>query len=251
MAAVRDVDFEVGAGEILGISGPNGAGKTTLFDVISGLTRADSGSIRFMGEEMINKRPWEICQHGIGRTFQLNACFETLTVEENVIVGAYYGHFGRIIPRLRIDPDTSRRVDQALTLVGLSEQRSLIARDLPVLGRKLLMIAGAIATGPKILLMDEPVGGLNPEEIKHLSAIINRLCKTGLTLIIIEHVMRFLVSLSTRMMILHHGEKIFVGTPSELVINPRVVEVYLGQGTSARLQRRLQPEHFDDQFAQH
>ncbi len=236
LAAVRDLSFEVRPGESLGIGGPNGAGKTTLFDVISGLGSATSGTITFDGHAITRSSPDRICQLGIARTFQLNAAFDTLTARENTLIAAYYGHHNRVLPGLRFDRETARRADEAMAFVGLGDVAHDVVATLPVYYRKLLMIAGALATEPKLLLMDEPVGGLNPQEIDAVMALVVRLKERGLTVMLIEHVMRFLIQLSDRVLIMHHGEKIYEGSAQGLIADQTVVDVYLGEGSSRRLQ---------------
>ena len=245
LAAVSDLSFEVKPGEVLGIGGPNGAGKTTLFDVVSGFSRANAGEIVFDGDHITRWPPARICHRGIARTFQANAGFDTLSARENVLVAGYFGAANRPVPGMRFSRATIEQADQALERVGVADRRHRIVRDLPVLDRKLLMIASALATRPKLLLMDEPVGGLNPEEIDAIVGIVGGLPKLGVTLIIIEHVMRFLVQLSTRVMILHHGEKIYEGSPQGMVRDKTVVDVYLGAGTSTRLAQFLSTQAAD------
>ncbi len=245
LAAVKGLSFDVRPGEVLGIGGPNGAGKTTLFDVVSGLIPADAGDVLFEGSNLRGLTPERICQHGLARTFQLNAGFDTLTVLENVLVGAQYG-FGRRGVSLRFDRRTLDRADEALDRVGLTAKADLEVKNLAVLDRKLLMIASALATAPKLLLLDEPVGGLNPDEIDQMVAIVERLAGEGVSLVIIEHVMRFLVQLSTRVLIMHHGEKIYEGSTQGLVRDETVIEVYLGEGASVRLQHLLDKKPDDE-----
>ena len=235
LAAVKDLSFEVRPGEVLGIGGPNGAGKTTLFEVISGLGRADSGAILFDSQDLLGLSPEAICHRGIARTFQLNAGFDTLTTLENVLVSGQYGVSDRRWPSLVFDPALMRRARDVLDLVGLGERGGAVVRHLPVLDRKRLMIATALMTEPKLLLLDEPVGGLNPAEIDAMMALIGALPGQGVTLILIEHVMRFLVQLSTRVLIMHHGEKIYEGSADGLVRDRTVVDVYLGEGASRSL----------------
>ncbi len=235
LAAVRDLGFDVSPGEVLGIGGPNGAGKTTLFEMISGFNAADSGEIVFDGEPITGWTPERICHRGIARVFQMNAGFDTLSARENVILANYFGATNRVIPGLRFSRESMDRADQSLEVVGMADKRHVACRHLPVLDRKRLMIASALASEPRLLLMDEPVGGLNPEEIADIVAIVGRLPALGVTLIIIEHVMRFLVQLSTRVMILHHGEKIYEGSAAGMIRDRTVVDVYLGEGTSTRL----------------
>lgn len=235
LAAVHDLNFEIASGEVLGIGGPNGAGKTTLFEVISGFNPADAGEIVFDGDTITHWAPDRICHRGIARVFQMNAGFETLSARENVLVASYFGATNRVVPGLRFSQESMARADQALELVGMADKRRVAVRHLPVLDRKRLMIASALASQPRMLLMDEPVGGLNPEEITAIVDIVSRLPGLGVTLIVIEHVMRFLVQLSTRVMILHHGEKIYEGSAQGMIRDRTVVDVYLGEGTSARL----------------
>jgi branched-chain amino acid transport system ATP-binding protein len=235
LAAVHDLSFDLRPGEILGIGGPNGAGKTTLFEVISGLNPASSGQVLFDGRDITRLSPEAICHAGIARTFQLNASFDKLSVRDNVRVAAYFGRDNRIIPGLRMGRETEAHVDAALDAVGWRGDQAMLAGQLPVLDRKLLMLAGALATRPKLLLMDEPVGGLNPQEIEQMMDAVRRIAASGVTIILIEHVMRFLVQLSERVMIMHHGEKIYEGPPQGLVQDRTVVDVYLGEGASQRL----------------
>ena len=245
LAAVRDLSFEVAHGEVLGIGGPNGAGKTTLFEVISGFNPADKGEILFDGASITKWSPERICHRGIARVFQMNAGFDTLSARENVLVASYFGAANRTVPGLKFSPKSMARADEALDIVGMADSRETPVRHLPVLDRKRLMIASALASEPRLLLMDEPVGGLNPEEIDSIVGIVGRLPGLGVTLIVIEHVMRFLVQLSTRIMILHHGEKIYEGSPSGMIRDRTVVDVYLGEGTSARLAHFLSSQPAD------
>jgi len=235
LTAVNNLSFELMPGEVLGIGGPNGAGKTTLFEAISGLNPASAGEILFQGRNITNLRPEALCHAGIARTFQLNAGFDSLTVRGNVQVAAYFGRRNRLIPGIRIGRDVEALVDEALAAVGLTGKDDQIVGRLPVLDRKLLMLAGALASQPTLLLMDEPVGGLNPKEIDHVMGVVRAIAARGITIILIEHVMRFLVQLSSRVLIMHHGEKIYEGRPEGLIQDRNVVDVYLGEGASRRL----------------
>ena len=238
LAAVRDLSFEVAEGEILGIGGPNGAGKTTLFEMISGLNPASAGQILFRGRDVAKLAPERICHLGVSRTFQLNAGFDSLSVEETVLAAAQFGASDRLWPGLRFGGRARERVRDALALTGLSDFRGAITETLPILERKLLMIASAMATDPKLLLMDEPAGGLTPGEIDRVIDVVERLKARGVTIVLIEHVMRFLTRLSSRVMILHHGEKIYEGSTAGLASDEKVVDVYLGAGASARMRAR-------------
>jgi branched-chain amino acid transport system ATP-binding protein len=239
MAAVKGLSFDITPGEVLGIGGPNGAGKTTLFDVISGLNPADSGEVMFAEHAITKMSPERICHRGLARIFQFNAAFDTLTLRENVIIGATYGHYNRALPPLRLDQETRDRADAAIEMVGLQDRADQAVANIPVLDRKLLMIASALATEPRLLLMDEPVGGLNPHEIDQVMELVRKVTASGMTMILIEHVMRFLVKLSTRVLIMHHGEKIYEGSPEGLSQDETVAEVYLGERVAGRIARFL------------
>ena len=232
LAAVNNLSFDLREGEVLGIGGPNGAGKTTLFDVISGLNPATGGTVMFEGRDITRLPPEAICHAGIARTFQLNACFESLSLRDNVRVAAYFGRDNRRYP--------DDQAGEALAAVGLAGKDDVPAGALPVLDRKLLMLAGALATRPRLLLMDEPVGGLNPRETDHFMEVVRRIVQSGVTIILIEHVMRFLVQLSSRVMIMHHGERIYEGPPRGLTSDRTVIDVYLGEGASQRLGRLME-----------
>ena len=235
LAAVDGMSLSVAAGEIVGIGGPNGAGKTTFFDVITGVTPLTEGRITFDGADITGFGADRICQLGMARTFQLNAAFESLTVRENIDVATYFGRGKRTFPGLRLGAAAREQTEEALAFVGLSAKADQTVGQLPVLDRKLLMIAGAIATRPKILFLDEPVGGLNATEIDLVMELVLKLKDEGMTVVLIEHVMRFLLALSSRVLIMHHGKKIFEGLPNQVAEDPVVVETYLGEGTQKRL----------------
>lgn len=232
LTAVNNLSFQVAQGEILGIGGPNGAGKTTLFDMLSGLTPPSSGQILFQGRDITRLSPSAVCHAGIARTFQLNAAFDSLSLRDNVRAAAQFGRRVRWLPGLRFDAETEIVTDQALALVGLAGPGDQLAGHLSVFQRKLLMMAGALATAPRLLLMDEPVGGLTQDEIERMMQVVRRIAETGVTVVMIEHVMSFLVTLSDRILILHHGEAIFQGQAADLVHDRTVVDVYLGEGAS-------------------
>ncbi len=235
LAAVSHLNFEISRGEVLGIGGPNGAGKTTLFEVISGLSPASEGSVLLDGEDITRLPPHAICHRGIARLFQLNASFDGMSVLENVLVGAYFGQSNRLLPGLRIDAASRRKTLELLDLVGLADRADLPMRLATVLDRKLVMLAGALATSPKVLLMDEPVGGLTPHEIDQVAGVVRKLPGLGVTVLLIEHVMRFLTQLSDRILIMHHGERLFEGPPDRLAHDPAVVSVYLGVEAASAL----------------
>jgi branched-chain amino acid transport system ATP-binding protein len=239
LAAVKDLSLDVAEGEILGIGGPNGAGKTTLFDMISGLNPASGGEILFEGRDVTRLPPERLCHEGILRTFQLNAAFDSLTVAETVLAAAQFGPANRHWPGLRLDKRSRERTAEILTLVGLANVSSALTETLPILERKLLMIASAMAAAPKLLLMDEPAGGLTPREIDRVIEVVEGVRARGVTIVLIEHVMRFLTRLSSRVIILHHGEKIYEGSAEGLAGDAKVVDVYLGAGASSRLKAQL------------
>ena len=236
LVAVNKLSFELEKGTILGIGGPNGAGKTTLFDVLSGLHSPDTGDIQLNGRSITGLPPHEICHEGIARTFQLNALFGTMSVMENVLIASQHGQKSIDFQRPYFNSSERRRAESALELVGLSDKADLTAASLDILGQKLLMIAGAIATDPQLLLLDEPVGGLIPREIEQVEQIILNLThEREITVILIEHVMRFLTGLSDEILIMNFGEKLFQGSPEDLAGDKKVIDVYLGEGVSGKI----------------
>jgi len=219
LAAVKDLSFEVEEKEIFGIAGPNGAGKTTLFNVISG-NYSGSGEIYFLGERIDRLRPFQVCLKGIARTFQIPSVFSTLTVYDNIRVGAHFGNHVK---------DEKNIIKEVLEFIGLSEKQNILTTHLPLFDKKLTMVAAALATHPKLLMLDEPIGGLSPWEINQSIDIFKRINRElGITLIVIEHLMKVLMEISGRMMILHNGEKICIGIPEEVAKDKQVIEVYLG-----------------------
>ena len=225
LAAVKDLSFEVEKGEIFGIAGPNGAGKSTLFNVITGFYPG-SGDIFFDGANIRGLRPHQICHKGIARTFQIPQLFLTLPMVENVRVGAHFG--------VRGAHDERERINEAMSLVGLQGKENVIAANLNLFDKKLTLIAAALATKPKLLLLDEPIGGLSPTEARESVDLIEKLNKElGLTIIVIEHLMKVLTKIAQRLMILHNGERICLGSPEDVARNKRVIEVYLGGGDYA------------------
>jgi branched-chain amino acid transport system ATP-binding protein len=218
--ALSRLNFDVEAGEIFGIAGPNGAGKTTLFNVISGLY-SGSGMVIFKAEDISTAKPHRICHLGIARTLQIPKIFTTLNVYDNIRFGAHFGKSGR--------KDETGLIQDALDFVRLKERKTEIAEHLGLFQKKLIMIAAALATQPELLLLDEPVGGLSPIEIKPLIGLIRRINRDlGITIIIIEHLMKVLKELSDRLMIIHYGKKICIGTSEHVMQDPKVKEIYLG-----------------------
>lgn len=225
LAALNGVSFNVRAGEIVGLIGPNGAGKTTMFNVITGLLRPTSGTVRFRGEDITGLPSYAVCRRGISRTFQLVRIFPSLTVLENVLVGGCFGQDGR---GKTVAESRPVALDQ-LRLVGLEGQADRPAGALPIAGRKRLEIARALATRPALLLLDEVIAGLTPTESGHLMDLIGQIRGGGTTIILIEHVMKAIMNLSDRIVVLHHGEKLAEGTPQQIATDPAVVDAYLGE----------------------
>jgi branched-chain amino acid transport system ATP-binding protein len=224
LSAVKDVSFDVEKGEIFGIAGPNGAGKTTLFNVISGIPfPADSGSIVFQGASIHNKAPYKIYQHGLVRTFQRETVFGSLSVLENVTIAARYGSGTR-------GKDPRARSMDTLALVGLADKATTLAGDLSLFEKKLLMLSSALVGQPSLLMLDEPASGLNRNETDFFAQIVTLLKANGMTLLLIEHVLPLLLTLSDRLMILDHGRKLTEGRPDDVLKEPAVVEAYLGKG---------------------
>jgi len=221
LRAVADVSFTVPEGAVFAVIGPNGAGKTTLFNLIAGVFKPDTGAIAFQGAGIDGLSPDEVCRRGIGRTFQIVRPFPTLSVEDNVAIGALLRH---------ADPAAAmRRAHQILWQLDLFDKRRHLAGALTLPDRKRLEVARALATEPKLLLLDEVMAGLRPTETDHMVGILKKLNKeAGLTILLIEHVMRAVMSVATRVLVLHHGAAIAEGAPEEVVRDPAVVESYLG-----------------------
>ena len=227
LAAVDDLSFAVAADATFGIAGPNGAGKTPLFDVITGLARATEGRIVLAGEEIQGRSSHAICHRGVARTFQIPAVFPEHTVLGNIAVGAYFGRRSGV-PSFAFDDEAIERAREAAFLVGLEDKLGAVAGPLSLFDKKRLMIASAIATQPRLLMLDEPVGGLNPGEIDAVLGLVNRVRESGVTVILIEHVMRALMAISDRVMVMNHGRLLFEGTPAEVQRHEEVIRVYLG-----------------------
>jgi len=223
LAAVTDVDFHIDQGEILGLIGPNGAGKTTLFNLISGSLLPTSGIIRFKGENITGLRPHKICKRGMARTFQLVKLFGNMTVLENVLLGSLFG-----TPMVMRESNAKRESLELLEFVGLSAMEGVPARDLTVANQKRLEVARALATKPELLLLDEVMAGLTPTEVGSAIELIRKIGNRGITVFMIEHVMKAIMTVSHRIIVLHHGEKIAEGIPEEIATNPKVIEIYLG-----------------------
>jgi branched-chain amino acid transport system ATP-binding protein len=228
LAAVSNVNFYVDQGEVFGLIGPNGAGKTTLFNLISAALVPKPGIITFKGENITGKKPYQICRMGIARTFQTVKVFENMPALQNVQVGSFFGTSARISS---IEAD--RRVTEALEFVGLSEMATTPAKDLTLANQKRIEVARALATKPELLMLDELMAGLNPTEVSETMQLIKKISDKGITIIMIEHVMKAIMGVCERIMVLHHGEKIAEGTPQAIANSPKVIEVYLGEQADA------------------
>jgi branched-chain amino acid transport system ATP-binding protein len=220
LRAVQDVSFTVREGETVALIGPNGAGKTTSFNLITGFHRPDEGSVSAFGRELVGLRPHSVCALGLARTFQVAKPFGAMTVLANVMTGAFL--------RDRHADVAREKAREAIEFVGLSAREQTPARDLTTIDQRRLEMARALATQPRLLLLDEVMAGLNPSEIDQAVALVGKLSQRGLTIVIVEHVMRAIMAVARHIVVLDHGQKIAEGTPKEIVENPEVIRAYLG-----------------------
>lgn len=227
LKAVSEASLTVSEGSIVSLIGPNGAGKTTLFALISGFLKPDSGAVTFNGAAITGQRPHQICHKGLVRTFQVVQPFAGLTVRENIAVGAHTRVAGRAA--------ALAAAGEIAQLVGMGAQLDQSAGDLTIAGRKRLELARALATGPKLLLLDEVMAGLNATEIADLVAVVRKIRDSGVTIFLIEHVMQAVMSLSDYTYVLNHGAMIAEGQPSQVTKDSNVIEAYLGHGAAKRL----------------
>ena len=221
LVAVGNLSLSVDKGQILGLIGPNGAGKTTPFNMISGFYKADEGEVIFDGEDITGLRPDQICKLGLTRTFQVVKPFPHLSVLDNVMVGAYN--------RTNDSNESKKKAKEIIDFLGMQKMEGMTAGSLSVAHRKRLEVAKALATDPKIILLDEAMAGLRPTETDEMIELVRQISRQGIALLLVEHVMRVIMSLAERIVVIHHGEKIAEGTPQQICQDKAVIDAYLGE----------------------